>query len=147
MEIDKVALHAASQPLCLHLTQREVGQCDLILGVEPPGLNTDYSVCVLFLRSQVTLGLYFISTAAQHRPLLTSFSSGFYHLQPLPGPGYQIISQTDSRHEAVGGDQLGPHYDLRNKNSLHCLYLTRHDSTASTQLDHHHFSDLFLLSY
>ena len=50
--------------------------------------------------------------------------------------GYQIISQTDSRHEAVGGDQLRPHYDLSNKNSLQGWFIS--DLTRwqhRTQLD------------
>ena len=54
--------------------------------------------------------------------------------------GYQIISQTDSRHEAVGGDQLRPHYDLSNKNSLQGWFIS--DLTRWQHSQHNWTSDL-----
>ena len=144
MEIDKVSPHlyslATSQYLIQHVSVTW-------LRAYPRSVSSWlkhwlFSKCSFSEKSTpVMLGLYFISPpAAQHSPAQPS-SPHIILIMFLSSPassltGYQIISQTDSRHEAVGGDQLRPHYDLSNKNSLQGWFIS--DLTRwqhRTQLD------------
>ena len=144
MEIDKVSPHlyslATSQYLIQHVSVTW-------LRAYPRSVSSWlkhwlFSKCSFSEKSTpVMLGLYFISPpAAQHSPARPS-SPHIILIMFLSSPassltGYQIISQTDSRHEAVGGDQLRPHYDLSNKNSLQGWFIS--DLTRwqhRTQLD------------
>ena len=101
---------------------------ELILGVYPAGWNTDYSASVLFLRSPVqscwvyTLFLLLPPNTAQ----LSSHNS--HHVFIISSLVTDWISNYITDGQPTWGGGWGPAQTSlwsRNKNSLHCLYLTR----------------------
>ena len=100
----------------------------------------DCSASVLFWEVK-SCWVYVLFLLPQHSSDLSSHNSHQVFIISSLYTGYQIISQTDSRHEAVGGEQFRPHYTPALKTL--CIVYIWHDNTILEPQS----SDLFLLSY
>ena len=139
MEIDKVALaylvpRRACLDLCLHLTHKIRSYPRSWASWLKHWL---FSKCSFSEKSShAGFIFYFHSSPAQPSIDLSSHNSHQVFIISSLYTGDQIISQTDSRHEAGGWGAAQTSLSSDIKNCLHCLYFTLLDMTQHNTTQH-----------